>query len=68
LVEGIKRYNQALSPGVPGLPSSEGIKNVIEHEVKIPLKIEGDIAPEKILNLRLMQQVKIELENQKSPR
>jgi NitT/TauT family transport system substrate-binding protein len=68
LVEGIKRYNRALSPGVPGLPSSEGIKNAIEHEVKIPLKIEGDFAPEKILNLRLMQQVKTELESQRSTR
>ena len=68
LVEGIKRYNRALSPGVPGLPSNEGIKNAIEHEVKIPLKIDGDIAPEKILNLRLMQQVKVELESQGSTR
>jgi len=68
LIEGIKRYNRALSPGVPGLPSSEGIKNAIEHEVKIPLKIDGDIAPEKILNLRLMQQVEAELESQKSTR
>jgi ABC-type nitrate/sulfonate/bicarbonate transport system substrate-binding protein len=68
VIEGIKRYNRSLAAGVPGLPSSEGIKNAIEHEVKIPLKIDGDFAPEKVLNLRLMQQVKVELESQKSTR
>jgi NitT/TauT family transport system substrate-binding protein len=68
LIEGIKRYNRALASGVPGLPSGEGIKNVIEHEVKIPLKIDGTFPPEKVLDLRLMQQVKTELESQKSKR
>lgn len=68
LVDGIKRYNRALSAGIPGLPSAEGIKNVIDHEIKIPLKIDGDLAPDKVLNLKLIQQVIAELENKKVPR
>jgi ABC-type nitrate/sulfonate/bicarbonate transport system substrate-binding protein len=68
LIEGIKRYNQALPTGVPGVPSREGIKNLIEQDIRIPLKIAGEIPPEKVLDLRLIQQVKAELESQKSPR
>ncbi len=68
LIEGIKRYNQALAAGVPGVPSAEGIKNLIEHDIRIPLKIAGEIPPQKVLDLRLIQQVKAELERQKSIR
>lgn len=68
MLDGIKRYNRAVASGVPGLPSSEGIKNVIEYEVKLPLKIEREIAPESLMNLRLMEQVKAELERKKTPR
>jgi hypothetical protein len=41
LLDGIKRYVQALPEGIPGLPSTEGVKNVLEYEVKIPMQIEG---------------------------
>jgi NitT/TauT family transport system substrate-binding protein len=68
LLEGIKRYTRALASGVPGLPSNEGIKNVIEYEVKLPLKIEREIAPESLMNLKLMEQVKTELESKRTPR
>ena len=61
VVEGIRRFAKAFSEGVPGLPSPQGIKNVIEFDVKAPLKIAEDIAPEKVLNLRLMREVKEEL-------
>jgi len=51
-----------LIEGVPGLPSPQGLKNVIEFDVKTPLKIKEDIAPDKFLNLRLVAEVKEELE------
>ena len=66
LVEGIKRYNRALSSGVPGLPSSEGIRNALEHEVRIPLKMDGELSPDRVLNLKFIQQVRAELESQKT--
>jgi hypothetical protein len=68
LIEAIKRYNRAVSPGVPGIPSAEGIKNIIEYEIKLPLKIEGELAVEKVMNLRMIQQVKAELEKKKGLR
>ena len=68
LIDGIKRYNRALPAGIPGVPSAEGLKNVIEYEIKIPLKIDGELAQDKVLNLKLMQQVKAELESKKVSR
>ena len=61
VVEGIRRFAKAFPEGVPGLPSPQGIKNVIEFDVKAPLKIAEENAPEKVLNLRLMREVKEEL-------
>lgn len=68
LVDGIKRYNRAISAAIPGLPSAEGIKNVIEHEIKIPLKIDGDLAPDKVLNLKPIQEVIAEFASRKTSR
>jgi NitT/TauT family transport system substrate-binding protein len=62
IVEGVKNYIRALSPGVPGLPDAEGIKNFLEYDIRIPLQIENDIAPERLLDLRLVAAVKQELE------
>jgi len=62
VIEGIRRFAKALPDGVPGLPSAQGIKNVMEFDVKLPLKIKEDIAPEKVMSLRLMREVKEELE------
>jgi len=61
VVEGIRRFAKALPEGVPGLPSAQGIKNVIEFDVKAPLKLKEDVAPEKVMNLRLMREVAEEL-------
>jgi NitT/TauT family transport system substrate-binding protein len=62
VVEGTRNYVRALPQGVPGLPSAEGIKNFLEYDIKIPLQIKEDIAPERLLYLRLVEEVKKELE------
>jgi hypothetical protein len=51
-----------------GVPSAEGVKNVIDYEIKIPLKIDGALAQDKVLSLKLIQQVKVELESKKVSR
>jgi NitT/TauT family transport system substrate-binding protein len=62
LVEATKNYLRALSPGVPGLPTPEGIKNFLEYDIKIPLQIKEDIPVERLLTLQLVTEVKRELE------
>ncbi|MGH7929904.1 MAG: hypothetical protein ACREQV_19145, partial [Candidatus Binatia bacterium] len=62
IVEGVKNYIRALSPGVPGLPTADGIKNFLEYDIRIPLQIKDDIAPERLLHLKLVEEVKHELE------
>jgi ABC-type nitrate/sulfonate/bicarbonate transport system substrate-binding protein len=62
IIEGVKNYLRALAPGVPGLPTAEGIKNFLEYDIKIPLQIKEDIAPERLLSLQLVEEVKKELE------
>jgi hypothetical protein len=65
VVEGIRRFAKAFPEGVPGLPSSPGLKNLIEFDVKAPLKIKEDIPPERVLNLRLIREVKEGLEGKR---
>jgi len=65
LVEGIRRFVRALPEGIPGLPSQQGLKNVIQFDVKTPLKIKNEISPDKFLNLRLVGEVKEELEGKR---
>ena len=62
LVEATKNYLLAVTAGVPGLPTAEGIKNFLEYDIKIPLQIKEDIAPERLLSLQLVEEVKKELE------
>lgn len=62
VLEGTRNYVRALSPGVPGLPSAEAIKNFLEYDIKVPMHIKGEIAPERLLNLQFVEQVKKELE------
>lgn len=65
LVEGIRRFVRALPEGIPGLPSQQGLKNVIQFDVKTPLKIKDEISPDRFLNLRLVGEVKEELEGRR---
>src|SRR5919106_5580736 len=62
LVEATKNYLRALAPGVPGLPTPEGIKNFLEYDIKIPLQMKEDIPAERLLSLQLVEEVKRELE------
>ena len=61
VVEGIRRFAKALPEGVPGLPSAQGLKNVIEFDVKAPHKLKEEVLPEKVMNLTLMREVADEL-------
>ena len=62
ILEGTKNYLRALPPGVPGVPTAEGIKNFLEYDIKIPMQIKDDIPPERLLHLQLVEEVKKELE------
>src|SRR5262245_33293922 len=62
VVEGIRRFAKAFPDGVPGLPSQQGIKTLIDLDVKAALKIKEDVPPDNVLSLRLMREVKEELE------
>jgi NitT/TauT family transport system substrate-binding protein len=62
VLDGIKRYLRALPEGIPGLPSQEGIKHILEYEVRIPMQIEEPFPAERIMDLRLVEEVKRELE------
>jgi len=66
LLGGIERYTRAFATGVPGLPSREGIRNIIEYEIRAPLKIDREIQEETIMNLKPIQQVRAEFESKKS--
>jgi NitT/TauT family transport system substrate-binding protein len=62
MIEGVKNYIRALSPGVPGLPTQEGIKNFLEYDIRIPLQLKENIPPERLLSLQLVAEVVRELE------
>lgn len=63
LLESIKRYLEAVPDGVPGMPSQEGIKNVLEYDVRVPMGIKEKIRPERVLSLCFIAEVKKELES-----
>jgi ABC-type nitrate/sulfonate/bicarbonate transport system substrate-binding protein len=62
LTEAIRGYSRALPKGVPGLPSAEGVKNILEYEIRLPLKMDTPVAAEKFLDFRWIAEVKRELE------
>ena len=62
LVDSIKAYVRAFLPGIPGMPSAEGIKNILEYEVRVPMKMDQTAPAERLLDLRWVGEVKKELE------
>jgi hypothetical protein len=65
VLEGIKRFAKALPDGIPGVPSPQGLTNMIELDVKAPLKIKDEVAPEKFLYRKLASEVREELERKR---
>jgi ABC-type nitrate/sulfonate/bicarbonate transport system substrate-binding protein len=62
LIEATKAYARAFTPGVPGVPSAEGIKNILEYEVRVPMNMAAPLPARQILDLRFVEEVKKELE------
>lgn len=62
LVDAIKNWSRAMPAGVPGMPSVEGVRNILEYDVRLPLKLETPLAAERFLDLRWIAEVKKELE------
>jgi NitT/TauT family transport system substrate-binding protein len=62
VAEGIRRYVKALPDGIPGLPSPEALKTVIEYDVKLPMKLKDDIPIERLMNLRFVEEVRKEFQ------
>jgi hypothetical protein len=61
LTDAIKSYVRAFPQGIPGMPSPEGVKNILEYEVRLPMKMEETLLAEKFLDLRWVEEVKKEL-------
>ena len=62
LIEATKAYTRAFLLGVPGLPSAEGIKNILEYEVRVPMNMAAPPPARRLLDLRFVEEVKRELE------
>ena len=62
LIDAIKSYVRAFPQGIPGMPSPEGTKNILEYEVRLPMKMDESIPAEKFLDLRWVQEIKKEFE------
>ena len=62
LIEATKAYARAFTPGVPGVPSADGIKNILEYEVRVPMNMAEPLPARRILDLRFVEEVKKELE------
>jgi ABC-type nitrate/sulfonate/bicarbonate transport system substrate-binding protein len=65
LADAIKAWLRALPGGVPGMPSPEGVKNILEYEVRLPMKMNETLPAEKFLDLRWIGEVKKELEQKR---
>lgn len=62
LTEAIKSYVRAFPQGIPGSVSADGVKNILEYEIRVPMKIEKPLAAETLLDLRWVEEVRKELE------
>ncbi|MGH7810891.1 MAG: hypothetical protein ACREP5_11500, partial [Candidatus Binatia bacterium] len=63
LVEAIRSYTRAFPPGIPGVPSAEGVKSILENELRIPLKLDKPLAAENFFDLRWAEEVRKEFES-----
>jgi hypothetical protein len=63
LVEAIRSYTRAFPSGVPGVPSAEGVKSILENELRIPLKLDKPLAAENFFDLRWAEEVRKEFES-----
>ena len=63
IAEAIRSYVRAFPQGVPGSPSAEGVKNILEYELRIPMKLEQPLAAENFFELRLVDEVRKEFES-----
>jgi hypothetical protein len=63
VVTAVKRFSNALPDGVPGLPSEEGIKTVLEYDVRVPMKLAGPVPREKVMDFQFVKEVTAELES-----
>ena len=62
LTEAIRSYVRAFPQGIPGVPSPEGVKNILELELRIPLKLDKPLAAENFFELRWAEEVRKEIE------
>jgi NitT/TauT family transport system substrate-binding protein len=62
LSDAIRAWVRALPAGVPGVPSADGLRNILEYDIRLPLKIDGPVPAEKFFDLRWAAEVKKELE------
>ena len=62
LTEAIRSYVRAFPKGIPGSPSAEGVKNILEYELRIPMKIDKPLAAENFIDLRWVEEVRKEFE------
>lgn len=62
LADAINAWTRALPAGVPGVPSADGLRNILEYDIRLPLKIDGPVAAEKFFDLRWAAEAKKELE------
>ena len=46
--------------GIPGMPSADGVKSILEHELRIPLKLDKPLAAETFFDLRWVEEVRRE--------
>lgn len=62
LIEATKAYTRAFVPGVPGVPSPEGVKNILEYEIRVPMNMTSAPPAQRMMDLRFVEEVKKELE------
>jgi ABC-type nitrate/sulfonate/bicarbonate transport system substrate-binding protein len=60
VAEAIRSYVRAFPQGVPGSPSAEGVKNILEYELRIPMKLDKPLAAENFFDFRWVDEVRKE--------